>query len=355
MLTRAIDSYQNIATLDDSATQLNLAWTQDEREFIQPAISDVIQQRLQTEMGEGLPDTYRYAVDDPWGDLVLRPAVHRYFSLRHDAFSLSCGAGVIALLAALAHLPHGQRVAIAGDVYPDYPWWLQHAGRQAWRLDTDSPWGMAEAALAGGAELVFMERPGLLADGFGDLAILRTLCQALAERGVLLLIDESNANYYPAAYSAVSLIHEMPNLMVLRGLSKAWGMGGLRVGFCLCSRELQSRVRQAIPPLLNTPLALRMAADILSLGDSTAALRAQISTHKPRMVALLGTQSMAEASTGLPYVFLPESQAAMLAEKGIKGKRHGCWQGDDTLTNLMRFSVPLLPERLANFEQRLRR
>ncbi|MEE4409931.1 MULTISPECIES: aminotransferase class I/II-fold pyridoxal phosphate-dependent enzyme [unclassified Serratia (in: enterobacteria)] len=351
MITRAIDSYQDIVTLDDTPTRLNLSWTQDERLFIRPDISTVIQQILQTEAKTGLPEIYRYAVTDPWGETTLRPAVKHYFSLAHDHFSLSCGAGVISLLAALTHLSKRQRVAIIGDVYPDFPWWLRQNGRESYRLLAGSEQEIYAGMCAVGADMLFLERPGLLVDDYGDLVKLRGLCQVLAQHGMLLLIDESNANYCSPAYSAVTLLGEMPNLIILRGVSKGWGLGGLRVGLCLCSSELQGKVRQTLPPLLNASLSLRIAANILALGDSTAELRVQIAHHKQQALALFEGQPILAASSALPYLFLAPEMGSALEARGVKGKNHLCWQGGEEMTTLLRLSIPLLPARLARLRQ----
>ncbi|QXN60261.1 aminotransferase class I/II-fold pyridoxal phosphate-dependent enzyme [Serratia fonticola] len=350
MIARAIDSYQSMVALDDTPTILNLSWTQDERPFIQPDISAVIQQTLHLETETGLPEIYRYAVTDPWGDMTLRQAVKHFFSLAHDDFSLSCGAGVISLLAALAYLSQGRRVAIIGDVYPDYPWYLRQAGREPYHMAPGSEQDIGTAMCAVGADMLFLERPGLLNDDYGDLVKLRQLCQRLAQRGMLLLIDESNANYCSPTYSAVTLLGEMPNLIVLRGMSKGWGLGGLRVGLCLCASELQARVRQTLPPLLNASLSLRIAANILALGDSTAELRAQITRHKRQVLELFDAQPLVAASSALPYWFLGPEMGEALEARGVKGKHHLCWRGGDAAITLLRLSVPLLPARMTRLQ-----
>ncbi|MDE8755255.1 aminotransferase class I/II-fold pyridoxal phosphate-dependent enzyme [Pectobacterium polaris] len=352
MITRAIDSYSNIAKLEDTLDQLNLAWTQDERNFIDPPLTSLITECLTRELCS-LKDIYHYAVDDPWGENLLSPHIKRYFSLPDNNFSLSCGAGVTSLLASLANLREASSVAVYGDIYPDFIWWLTQAKSNISWLPSGPLDEMCHAASCNNASIVFLERPALLAGQFDDLALLKKLCGLLEKRGIILLIDESNANYHAPGFSSTSLLNTFSNLIVLRGVSKAWGLGGIRVAFCLSSSALRERIRQVVPPLLNPPITLSLAAALLSKGDTTQLLRQQIILHKTKVINLLPINAVIHSNSALPYIFINEALKARCDIVGIRTKYHSCHQSLEEKKTLIRMSVPLKEERMTEFMRRL--
>lgn len=353
MLNRAIDSYHHLE-LDDTPDRLNLAWTQDEGGFITPSLNTLITDSLQDEIAGRLPATWHYAVDDPWGEQRLSPAIAHYFGVSEKTFSLACGAGVIQLLSVLPALSARRHVAIADEVYPDFPWWLSHSGRRAERIISTTVAEGVEQTLSLESDLYFMERPALRQGAIITLDSLYELGLALAHAGIRLLIDESNANYLPPSSSAVHLLGSLPNLIVLRGLSKAWGLGGLRMGFCLSSPALRNTLRQHIPPLLNPSLMLRIARNLLMAGDSTLALRAHIQQQKQTMLSLFAGWPVIRSCEAMPYIFLPTSEEPALQKRGIGGKHHHFWREDNICDSLLRLSVPLDASRMQRLKQAMK-
>ncbi|WP_042872561.1 aminotransferase class I/II-fold pyridoxal phosphate-dependent enzyme [Dickeya poaceiphila] len=353
MLNRAIDSYRHLS-LDDTPTLLNLAWTKDERDFITPPLPSLIEQSLYHEIDRKLPDIWHYAVDDPWGERRLTPAVCSYFGVKEDGLSLSCGAGVIQLLSVLPALSVKGSVAVADEIYPDFPWWLKKSGRSVWRIRAKTVTGCVKQAISLGADVFFIERPGVREDTFMSLDTVYELGMSLAGAGITLLIDESNANYQPPSYSAVHLLAYLPNIIVLRGVSKAWGLGSLRTGLCISSPALKETLREIIPPLLNPSLTLRIVHDVLTMGDSTAWLRARIQQQKQAAIMLFEGWPVMPSSNAMPYLFLPTNEETTLRHLGIGTKRHHFWQEADTTTTLLRLSVPLQESRMLWLENVLK-
>ncbi len=353
MLNRAIDSYRHIK-LDDTPAWLNLAWTQDERDFITPSLNELITRSLQDEIDGQLPATWHYAVDDPWGEQRLTPAIAHYFGVQEKTFSLACGAGVIQLLSIFPALSSRWRVAVADEVYPDFPWWLKHSGRCAERITTATVAESVQQATSIESDLYFLERPALKNGTVMSLEDVYELAVALARAGIRLLIDESNANYLPPSSSAVHLLGSLPNIIVLRGMSKAWGLGGLRMGFCLSSPALRNMLREHIPPLLNPSLTLRIAHNLLLVGDSTVELRARIKHQKQTVLDLFSGWPVIPSCEAMPYIFLPTSEEPALRKLGIGGKKHHFWREADAYSTLLRLSVPLEASRMQRLEQALK-
>ena len=62
----------------------------------------------------------------------------------------------------------------------------------------------------------------------------------------LIVVDEAYHEF--SRHSAVRLLDELPNLIVLRTFSKAMAMAGLRVGYLLASPELRREIHKATLP-----------------------------------------------------------------------------------------------------------
>jgi histidinol-phosphate/aromatic aminotransferase/cobyric acid decarboxylase-like protein len=336
----AIDSYRGLGPLGDGPGLLNLAWTVDERPLLAVDLDETIAAELKAEVTDGLPFVKRYSVDDPYGEAVLGSALSTYFVQSPPApFAVAAGAGVISLLQSLAALARGSSVCLLGDVYPDFPFWVEAAGASLTTKPAD-------------ADLIFCERPSIFRRCLDSLDEVRSLCQAAEVRGATVLIDESNANYQPPEVSSVRLIPELDNLIVLRGLSKGYGMGGLRLGLAIASESRRPLLREVVPPLLASSLSLRIGARLLMSGDVAAPLRERIRANRAGASARLSAAGfeVMETSAVVPYLFLggnPDAALAKLEVRGIRGKSHMVWVAEEqAVIRRARVSVPLADERM---------
>lgn len=112
-----------------------------------------------------------------------------------------------------------------------------------WQVDTTA---LAEAALRTGARAVFLATPGNPTGSAVPLRDLAALADALAEQAVLV-VDEAYGEF-SGQRSAVTLLEEHPNLVVLRTLSKAHALAGARVGIALAHPDLASVLRRVQAP-----------------------------------------------------------------------------------------------------------
>jgi histidinol-phosphate aminotransferase len=78
---------------------------------------------------------------------------------------------------------------------------------------------------------------------------------------VLVVIDEAYREFVtdPAVPDGLAAYGDRPNVVVLRTLSKAWGLAGLRVGFLVAQPEVAAAVRKVVTPF-STSAAAQAAA-----------------------------------------------------------------------------------------------
>jgi histidinol-phosphate aminotransferase len=97
---------------------------------------------------------------------------------------------------------------------------------------------------------------------FDDLAAI-----AAAAPGALVIFDHVYADYAEEDLTLAAL--ELPNVVVTRTFSKAWGLAGCRVGYAIAPSAVALRMREAGPPYSVAGPSLALALAALERGDAT--------------------------------------------------------------------------------------
>ena len=113
----------------------------------------------------------------------------------------------------------------------------------AWEIDTSA---VRRATTEHRARLVFLASPGNPTGAVVPLDDVAELASALADQAVVV-VDEAYQEFAAPA-SAATLLDQHPNLVVLRTLSKAHGLAGVRVGAALCHPDLAGVLRRVQAP-----------------------------------------------------------------------------------------------------------
>lgn len=161
---------------------------------------------------------------DPMADVLRDAAAARYgFTREH----ILAGNGSDDLLAIVlrACVDVGDRVAYPVPTYSLYDTLVTIAGGVPVRVPFPADFALPEGLAEAGARATFVCNPNAPSGTFvpvGDVA-------ALSERVAgLLVVDEAYVDF--AADSALRLVGERPNVVVLRSLSKSFSLAGMRVG-----------------------------------------------------------------------------------------------------------------------------
>jgi histidinol-phosphate aminotransferase len=60
----------------------------------------------------------------------------------------------------------------------------------------------------------------------------------LQNSGYIIVVDEAYIDFAGMEYSCADLIKKYPNLVILRTFSKAWGLAGIRLGYCIADEAI---------------------------------------------------------------------------------------------------------------------
>jgi aspartate/methionine/tyrosine aminotransferase len=186
-----------------------------------------------------------WAPEGEHGDRALRDAIARHEGVEPERVFATAGTSLANFLVYLSEA-RGAPVAVETPAYESLPRTAEVLGGRAtpfrrdeargWRVDPDS----LRRALVPGTRLVVvsdLHNPSGAALAEEDLALLA----GEAERvGARVLVDEvyRDLSLLPRASAAVL----DPRVVVTNSLTKAHGLGGLRVGWILAPREVVARV-----------------------------------------------------------------------------------------------------------------
>lgn len=274
---------------------------------------------------------------EPLGPASLAAAVNRYpepqparlkammaglYGVDPDALVLTRGADdAIDMLIRAFCRPGEDAILIAPPTFTAYAHFAQLQGARVVEyplgpdFELDAEGYVSAARGAHNLKLAFLCTPN---NPTGTLIPLETLCAvADALPDTILVVDEA---YIEFAYSE-SMAREAvrrPNLVVLRTLSKAFGLAGARIGAAIGSRPLIALATRALPPY---PLSsLSVAAAIEALAPERRSLHAdriaRIVAERARMAHRLRRTSCLRSvrDGGGNFLFLETRDSAKLKE-----------------------------------------
>ena len=160
-------------------------------------------------------------------------AVAAYHGRAVDEVLLTAGAAEAFVLVARAFAP--KRAVVVHPQFTEPEAALRAAGHQVGRVPTapDDGFRLDPAAVPEEADLVVVGNPTNPTSVLHPAADLR----ALARPGRVLVVDEAFMDAVPGEPESLSGA-TVPGLVVVRSLTKTWGLAGLRVGYVLAEPRL---------------------------------------------------------------------------------------------------------------------
>jgi histidinol-phosphate/aromatic aminotransferase/cobyric acid decarboxylase-like protein len=287
----------------------------------------------------------------------VAPVVSAYFGCRIPPDRITFGPGVTSLLAALAGLAEGGLIVAPPLTHLDLEAWAIARGARTHLYPGPlTPPRLAAEVKALRPTVVHLDQPTFA----GELltpADLEAVGRAAAQVGAVVLVDESPASYLGPAGSAVPLTRRLGNLVILRGMTKALSLGGLRVGFAVAGGAVAPRVRELVSPLQVAELSFRAALRVLAAGDIFGPLRTRIRETKPALVAALERLGFAvlPGHPELPWVLIPDDSGAAsvrLTRLGVRALRLSTRPAPDSrMPEYVQLFVPLSDERITTFHR----
>ena len=176
----------------------------------------------------------------------LKQAAAAYCGVGTDQIVVGAGADELIGLCARTYLAPGRFAAIEPPTYALYRIVAELEGASV-RADTE------------GAALIWVCNPNNPTGDLRDPAEIAALARAHPD--AVVVVDEAYFEY--AGVTCVPLLAELPNVIVLRTLSKAFALAALRVGWAVAAPDVAAELERRRPPASISAPAARLGAAAL--------------------------------------------------------------------------------------------
>lgn len=199
-------------------------------------------------------------------------------------------------------------------------------------------------ALDGSFSLVYIDNPNNPTGQIIPLGELREIAQKARGLGVCVIIDEAYGDFMPPENSAVSLLGELDNVIVLRTFSKGWGLAGLRAGYILAAPDMIAAFGKLSNPYVVSEPARMVCEAALSDDAFLPGCRQSIAARKNALQRALGRRlHMAKTAETVPICLLIHDDPACDLQQVLAAQGVGVVSGADFLSldkNSVRLRLP---------------
>lgn len=267
-------------------------------------------------------EAVRGQLDEVWlypdaNGFELKQALAERHALGPDCITLGNGSNDVLVFLAQAFLQPGLEAVFSQYCFAVYPIACRMVGateRAVPALPADGPMPLGHdlralyQAVGPETRMVFVANPNNPTGTWLDGRRLKDFVASLPPQ-VICVIDEAYAEYADSDVlgDASSWLEELPNLVVTRTFSKAYGLAGLRVGYALSNpgvADLLNRVR----PAFNV--------NSLALAAARAALEDTAFIESSRAANASGMRQMRQGLEALGLAVLPSAANFVLVDFG---------------------------------------
>ena len=269
-----------------------------------PAAAREVQRALSGNLAK-YPDAYAAA---------LKEAAARYLGVAPSMIVTGCGSDDVLDSAIRSFAEPGARVAILDPSFVMVPTLARLNGLEPVPLRLDASYEVTFDALSSGdVSITYLCSPNNpTGTRFSDSHA--TVAEALDRTRGIVIMDEAYAEF--AGESVVDMISTNERLVVVRTMSKAFGLASLRVGYAIGSPAVVAEIEKSRGPFKVSALAERAAVAALSEDVEWVSQHAALAVeNRERVAATLcagGCEPLPSASN---FLLVPVPQASVVARR----------------------------------------
>jgi histidinol-phosphate aminotransferase len=258
----------------------------------------------------------------------LRAAVARKFGVPEEAVATGCGSDDLLDSAFRAACDPGEAVRFVPPTFSMVEIFALMNGLKPVAATRERAERRPEVLLEGDPGIVYLCRPNNPTGGVHPRPWVERLIDAAGPDGPVILLDEAYADFAEDDFlSGPGIRAGVPGsgrLVVLRTLSKAYGLAGLRVGFAVGPPDVIGEIEKSRGPYkVSRPAE---AAAVAALDDAegwVTGLVAEVRRERGRLGEALRARGFRPPSSEANFLLLPleshsaASVAAALRERGV--------------------------------------
>jgi histidinol-phosphate aminotransferase len=239
-----------------STDDVNLAW--DHPEFCRMFLNENPHSPSQTVL-ESVLEAAKHGNRYPGNGPRLRAEIAREYKLEADNVFLGNGSSEIIDMVMRVFVAPGDEVIIPNPTFTLFESRATVAGARVIRVDQQETLQYDTqailSAITSRTKVIVICTPN---NPTGDFIPDEDLLQILT-RGIPTLIDEAYLEYHLGQASKAPWIRDYPNAIVSHTFSKAFGLAGIRIGFCLADKQVIAYFRRMQMPWSVSLMALAAA------------------------------------------------------------------------------------------------
>ncbi|WP_433827545.1 histidinol-phosphate transaminase [Actinoplanes sp. CA-015351] len=257
--------------------------------------------------GEAMASVHRYP---DMGVVKLREVIGERFGVSPDRIVTGCGSVALAeILAKTTCLP-GDEIVYSWRSFEAYPIIAAGGGATSVRVPNTAAHGHDLAAMAEAitdqTRMIFVCNPNNpTGTSLRKAEIDRFLAGVPSD--VLVVLDEAYREFVtdPDVPDALQTYGDRPNVVVLRTMSKAWGLAGLRMGYLVAQPEVAATIRKVVTPFSTSTVAQAAALAALAQEDEVRRRCSLVVAERDRLTEALRKLSIEVPASQANFVWLP--------------------------------------------------
>lgn len=247
----------------------------------------------------------------------LKEALAEYAGVRREEIATGCGSDDVLDSALRALAEPGESVAVAEPTFAMASIFARVNGLEVRSVGLTGHFGLdADALLATGARVIYICSPN---NPTGNAFERESIERVIRTAPGVVILDEAYAEFMGEGFLGSAPSYE--NLLVVRTLSKAFGLAGARVGYAAGSSALVSAVEKSRGPYKVSAQAERAALAALKEDrDWIAGRIEEVRANRARFVDSLERLGLAPLPSDANFVLIPVRDAAAIT---LRMRREG--------------------------------
>jgi histidinol-phosphate aminotransferase len=243
---------------------------------------------------------------------TLREAVAERFGVPSECVTTGAGSDDVLDASWRASFAPGERVSWPAPTFSMVESFCAMNGLEAAPISWEDAEREPAALLQREPALVYVCRPNNPTGASCSLDWLEALIAARSDRPPLVIVDEAYADF--AGESCVARAVELPNVLVARTMSKAYGLAGLRCGFAVGRPDVVEAIDKARGPYKVARLTSAAAAAALrDESDWLAGTVAECIQNRARLSTELNERGVDQLPSSANFILIRAPKGDALA------------------------------------------
>ncbi len=256
--------------------------------------------------GSRMLDIGRYP-DMGYSELIR--ALSRHLEVDSECIAVGAGSSDILWSIGRAFLVAGRCAIVSTITFELYEQIAESMGVPLHKVDSilysHDILGLAAAAERKGPGVVFIDNPCNPAGSYLRGRQVIDLIELISAKS-LIVIDEAYFEYVDVeGYStSIGLVKKYPNVIVTRTFSKAFGLAGLRLGYCVAEPAIIEMINEVRPPFLISSIASELGVAALHDHAFVKQSRQLASEERKRFLNALRPTNLIAVDPVANFIFL---------------------------------------------------